>query len=473
MKPHISRRKFLAAAGASALALPFLRALPGYAQTSEKKYLILLFSGNGRVRHTWGADLVGPEPGNITLRKTFASLEPYKSYITVVNGLYNKSADDIGGTHEGGMESLWTASTSSNGGPSIDQIVAPVLGGVRKSLEFRVMSMEDETTRTRNNRMIYDMNGVPIDPREDAASAVDQLFAGIGGSMVDPAVERNDRIRAEVFNQITTELGALKPRLCAEDQVHLEALRAGWDTVQANLAAAKGLECTRPNETSNSGNYFRDRSRSMIDVMVMSLACDLTRTASLQWSQGLSNLVASWAGISEKHHDLSHQQPLHEQFIYQTPYPELAVKDDYDNPTPEQLQTHGPIWDKLDVMNTFYAEEFAYLLKRLSEFPVAGGKTLLDQTLIAWSSEIDNGNSHDHLDMPFLLAGGGGGRLKRGTVVSYPRGLNWGEDINKHPPGQRYHNDLLVTIAQILGATDVTSIGASIYNQGPLTELIV
>jgi hypothetical protein len=472
MKPHLSRRKFLAAAGGSALVLPFLRALPGYAQTSEKKYLILLFSGNGRVRHTWGADLNGPETGNITLRSTFASLEPYKDYITVINGLYNKSADDIGGTHEGGVQSLWTGVTSAGGGPSVDQLVGPVLGGVRKSLEFRVMSNEDELNRTPNNRMIFDTNGVPMDPREDAASAVDQLFAGIGGTMVDPAVARNERIRAEVFGQLASELGTLKPRLCAEDQVHLEALRAGWDTVQKNLADAKMLECTRPNETSNSGNYFRDRSRSLIDVMVMSLACDLTRTASLQWSQGLSNLVASWAGISEKHHDISHAQPNHEGFIYQTPYPELAIKDDYDNPTAAQREQFGPVWDKLDVMNTFYAEEFAYLLQRLSSFPVAGGKTLLDQTLIAWGSEIDNGSSHDHLDMPFILAGGGGGRLKRGTVVTYPRGRNYGEEINKHPPGQRYHNDLLVTIAQILGA-DISSVGASIYNQGPLTELIV
>jgi hypothetical protein len=69
------------------------------------------------------------------------------------------------------------------------------------------------------------------------------------------------------------------------------------------------------------------------------------------------------------------------------------------------------VWDKLTKINTFYAEEFAYLLKRLKETPVAGGGTLLDQALIVWGTEIDNGNSHDHFDMPFVLAGGGAGRL--------------------------------------------------------------
>jgi len=120
MKLKVTRRKFLAAAGGSALALPFLRALPGYGQTATKRFLILAFSGNGVVRHNWGAEKLGPERGNITLHQSFkAALDPYKDYITIVNGLRNKSADDIGGTHEGGMESLW----SGGKGPSIDQIV--------------------------------------------------------------------------------------------------------------------------------------------------------------------------------------------------------------------------------------------------------------------------------------------------------------------------------------------------------------
>jgi len=98
MKLKVTRRKFLAAAGGSALALPFLRALPGYGQTATKRFLILAFSGNGVVRHAWGAEKLGPERGNIMLHQSFkTALDPYKDYITIVNGLRNKSADDIGG----------------------------------------------------------------------------------------------------------------------------------------------------------------------------------------------------------------------------------------------------------------------------------------------------------------------------------------------------------------------------------------
>jgi hypothetical protein len=63
MKLNMDRRKFLALAGGSALTLPFLRALPSYAQTADKKYLILVFSPNGMVRHNWGADKTGSGRG--------------------------------------------------------------------------------------------------------------------------------------------------------------------------------------------------------------------------------------------------------------------------------------------------------------------------------------------------------------------------------------------------------------------------
>lgn len=466
MKLSASRRRFLAAAGGSALALPFLRALPGYGQTADKRYLILAFSGNGVVRHTWGADKLGAGAGNIALRQSFkAALDPYKEYLTIVNGLRDKEADDIGGTHEGGMESLWTGGH----GPSIDQLVGPKLGGVRPTLEFRVMSNEDELNRVRENRMIFDSTGVPIDPREDATMAAAQLFAGIGKP--DPAVVRNDAIRQEVFGQLAQELTALKPRLCAQDQVHLEALRSGWDTVQQQLLNAKNLTCTVPNLVISSGNYYRDRSRQTIEVMVMALACDLAHAASLQWSQARSDMVPSFLGISEKHHDISHQQPAHETLI-RYDNATMGFIDDSEHPTAAQLSQYGPVWDKLTAINTFYAEEFAYLLKRLKETPVAGGKTLLDQTLVVWGTEIDNGQSHDHFNMPFVLAGGAAGRLNRGTVVDYPKAINFGPAINQTPPGLRYHGDLLLTIAKLLNVP-LDTIGAPQYDTVPLAELIL
>jgi hypothetical protein len=425
----------------------------------------LVFSPNGMVRHNWGADKLGPERGNYNFRASFkTALDPYKEYITIINGLRNTSADEAGGTHEGGMETLWTGGK----GASIDQIVGPKLGGSRPTLELRVMSNEEELQRNRNNRMIFDASSVPIDPREDAVKAADQLFAGVNPS--DPAVVRSDTLRAEVFGQLAAELKTIQPKLCSEDQIHLESLRSGWDTVQQQLTSVKALTCSKPTFGAASNNYFRDRSRQMIDVMVMSLACDLTRTASLQFSQGRSDMVASFLGINEKHHEISHAQPQHGSFI-QYDGAVMGPVDRYEKPNASDLSTYGPVWDKLTKLNTFHAEEFAYLLKRLKETSVAGGKTLLDQSLIVWGTEIDNGAGHDHMDMPLLVAGGAGGKLNRGTVIDYPRAIDW--DPGRNPAGQRYHTDLLLTIPKLLGISGISTVGDPKYVKGTLDELVV
>ena len=53
-------------------------------------------------------------------------------------------------------------------------------------------------------------------------------------------------------------------------------------------------------------------------------------------------------------------------------------------------------------------ERLAYLLNRLdSVVDGEDGSTLLDNTLVYFSSEIEDGNSHRHTNMPILTAGGG------------------------------------------------------------------
>ena len=97
---------------------------------------------------------------------------------------------------------------------------------------------------------------------------------------------------------------------------------------------------------------------------------------------------------------------------------------------------------------------------------------MLDQALIVWGTEIDNGNSHDHFDMPFVLAGGGAGKLNRGTVVDYPRAINFGGTQYTNPTGLRYHADLLLTIAKILNVP-LGAIGPAAYDTTPLDQLIL
>ena len=157
----------------------------------------------------------------------------------------------------------------------------------------------------------------------------------------------------------------------------------------------------------------------------MSLACDLTRVASIQWSTSVSNKVFSWLGISEGHHDLSHEG-----------------------------DTNGDAQSKLIQINTWYAEQFAYLVAALKAVPEGDG-TMLDNTVILWCNELGIGNLHSRTDVPYVLAGGCGGYFKTGRHLQYD-----GEN----------HNNLMVSLCNAMDV-NVSTFGNPAYCTGPLSKL--
>ena len=47
--------------------------------------------------------------------------------------------------------------------------------------------------------------------------------------------------------------------------------------------------------------------------------------------------------------------------------------------------------------------------------------TLLDNSLILYGSGLADANRHTHHNLPIVLAGSGGGRLKTGRLLHYPK----------------------------------------------------
>ena len=101
-----------------------------------------------------------------------------------------------------------------------------------------------------------------------------------------------------------------------------------------------------------------------------------------------SNRSYPFIGVPEGHHDLSH---------------------------------HGgdpKKHEKIQKINRFHIEQFAYLLGKLKAIREGDG-TLLDNSMIVYGSGISDGNRHNHDDLPILLAGKGGGTIKTGRHVKY------------------------------------------------------
>jgi hypothetical protein len=159
----------------------------------------------------------------------------------------------------------------------------------------------------------------------------------------------------------------------------------------------------------------------MMDMMVMAFACDITPVGTLQWSDSEAKHTFPWLGLDEHHH--------------------YYMNDGGYQPV------------QLEQISTWYSTQHAYLLERMAAVDM-GGHSLLDESVVFFGSNLQNTATHIKQDMPFFLAGHGGG-LRSGRWL-----------VHDHAS----HNDLLVAILNRFG-NPRTSFGDPMYCTGPLPNL--
>jgi hypothetical protein len=491
----LDRRRFLKLVGATALTYPFLRALPSFAgpyNTSDPVYLVLLFTSCGCVRYKWGAQGAAPTgsaaavTSPLVFRDTlsaFTKAGPMTADLTnqviVLDGLNVAAAN--GGSHEAGMAALWTGSLIKNGqnatSASIDQAIAPLVSSQLSinrpyaSIGLMAQSSADYATRSTDTRMLYDASGNWVDPMASPSAALTTLFpsasAGDAGGSGATSAAKTSAIRQQTLKQVNAELSALEARLCTEDRQQLQSLQSVWNQAEMQLqnAAAASASCTSPTLTGmppTGTDPFPWNVSAMSNILAMALACDLTRVASLQLSHALSPVTHTWidntsAPQQQTHHIYSHQGPSSLWALGPDLYAEPASTT---SQYPQQL---------IDI-DAWYAAQVASFAYTLSQLKTVSGKNLLDQTVICWGSEIDMGASHNHDDTPFVLIGGAGGQLKTNQLVRFPLNLPG----NNPPTNNRYHNDLLLTLAKLMGVSlPGGTFGAATYCTSPIKEILV
>jgi hypothetical protein len=507
-KIQLERRHFLQLVGASALSYPFLRGVPSYAAASGSAptYLILVFSPCGCVRPVWGAtDMNGasiarPAYGAApTLTSSFKfrnTLAPFatggtvggvawttnlQSKVLVLDGLNNKAAQ---GSHEAGMASLWTGQISTGNQAtsiSIDQQISAMLnaGTPFPSIQLMVRDPADFTDREVKTRMIYNAAGVFVDPIDDPTKAASTCFPAMSSSTTS-GPDKTTFIRQQLFGggtqpgELNSELNSLMPKLCTQDRTQLQALQDGWNNLYSQLqaAATASQKCTPPGAIVSSTD-FPTNAKQQMDILALALACDLTRVASLQFSTATSQVTHKWLGSNQTdcHHNYSHDGPTYLGALapcggYNNMGQCSSVGDMY-SANNLNLYQNAPQQEAID---QFYATQVAYLAQKLNGLSGANSGTLLDQSVICWSSELDMGAAHNHDDTPFVLVGGANGQLKTGNLVNFPLDLTDGSEATAEM-NDRAHNDLLLTLAKVMGAP-MTTFGEPTYCTGPITQIL-
>ena len=100
-------------------------------------------------------------------------------------------------------------------------------------------------------------------------------------------------------------------------------------------------------------------------------------------------------------------------------YPELGFPDQHHSCTHHNNEKTK--LDKVTAINKFNVSQFAYMVKKMQGLKEGEG-TLLDNCIMMWGSGLEDGNKHARNNLPFIIAGKGGGAINTGRYLPNVKG---------------------------------------------------
>ncbi len=451
----LSRRRLLGGMGALSVALtsPIWRSATVFGQDAAAKPLrrfIGVFSANGTIASEFfPAGSVSDTPLTpAILGRILAPMAAHTSQMLVLKGvdMVSTVSDELGvlsttkpgGPHmkgPGGMltgGSLDAGSFQGAGGPagyadhiSVDQFIANRIGmqSTFPSLEFGARVAGGHPLDT----ISYRGQDQPNPPIDDPVQMYSRMFANSNLSSTQLAQLITDR--KSVLDFVMSDITTLQTKLSADDVTRLDSHLTAIRTIEQQLTNASA-SCTPPAQPTafdpNDEATFAPIVQVQMDLMLLAHICGMTNVSTFMFANADSWQYYPFAGANEEHHGLSHSSDSDAVSI-----------------------------EKLIKINVWHGQQVNYMLDKLSATTESDGSNMLDNTLLLWGNELGVGNTHDYKNIPWLLAGGSS-YFKMGRSLQF-------QDLP--------HNNLLVSICNAMGFSDVTTFGIPGVCTGPLPGL--
>lgn len=487
-RAHFSRRNFLRTAAGLCVALPFLEATHGdlWAADGKAKRFIVFFSHGGTItsRHNSGSkgdpwkegawsmlDLWAPGDEGSTLAvlgEEMSPLEDYKEYLTLLRGVDDAAGlkqGDYGGHHGCSNATVLTCADTTSGGddakalgPSIDQVLAPRLAA---DVPTPFSSIDLMLDGHNYGEPLYNTAGEQVSTEKDPAGAFDRLFKDVAETSSGPTPEQL-KIRAQrksVLDGVSAELAALNGRVSAADRhlldAHAEHIRSLEKKLEglANLAA-----CTKPDVGgapvykgygSYTGEGVKAAAPILVDILVHALRCGLTSVATFQ----IADILTPWL-----------PQPYTTDLGHSLGHAGLEV-----GPKGTEADRLADWRATILANRNWRMEMLARLLEGLKSTP-EGDATMLDNSVVLFTSEFACGGAHSPRDIPVLLAGKAGGRWAGARYVNYNKLAKSDPSQSEYETDVSLHN-VYTSIVRAFGYDDAHFGNDTAYKKGPLAEL--
>jgi hypothetical protein len=423
MNNPLPRRTFLRGLGAT-MALPLLDSmappLSALSQSARRSTtapirLGYVYTPNGII----GCSEKSPRPfmwtpttvgADFEFSLTMKGLEPFRENLIVFSGLSQINGRALGdgpGDHARatatfltGVHPYKTGGADFKLGVSADQIAAKALG---KHTQLSSLELGLEPQPLAGNcdsgytcaymSMSWRGPTSPLPAEINPRAAFERLF---GDDESTDATARLARLQGQksVLDYVTGSLARLQGSLGSSDKrkldEYLEAVRDIERRIQVTEQSNVLTQLPHMDRPSSVPDDYEEYSTLMMDLQVIAWQTDMTRVASFMMGRDGSNRPYREIGISDGHHSISHHQG-----------------------DPERVE-------KLMKIDALHVKMFAYLLKKLQD-TADGDGTLLDHSLVVFGSSLSESNLHTHDDLPIVLAGNAGGRVKGNRHLVYPK----------------------------------------------------
>ena len=184
----------------------------------------------------------------------------------------------------------------------------------------------------------------------------------------------------------------MQKRLDSNDNAKLDQYLTGVREIEKRIEKAEKFgPATAPNPNTPSGvpENYGDHIQLMGDLLIAAFQTDSTRVASFMLAHDGSNRSFADIGVSEGHHDVSHHQ------------------------------NKADLMEKVAQIDLWYAKQFSQILQKMNAVKDVDGNSLLFNSMLVYGGGNADPNRHNHDNLPFVLAGHGGGTLAPGRYVKH------------------------------------------------------
>jgi len=422
-KTRIDRRTCLTGLGVT-LALPLLETM-GWADTGKGKVvkppvrLGFMYMPHGVIMDQfWPANaasfLTSPPPA-------LESLRPVLDQCLLMKGISGVPISPFNGAPHALELSTWLTAQLPDAdkraqiciGISADQIAANFVGGFTSlpSLELATMPQTHKENQEGLNEAYYSHCSFrsptqPVPAETNPRSVLNRLF----GKTDQPGqLTKVDPLDRQLLDLVLGGAKDLRRTLPRDDQHKLDEYLDSVRSVERRIAAIEyrqkdaalekaGVAASKRNAPDSpaieikipEGDKRSEYMQVMCDLTVLAFQTDITR---------VSTYIGSTPnGVS---------------------YPELGFNDQHHSQT---HHNNDPVQaGKVAAITAFNISQFAYMVKKMATLREGSG-TLLDNCIMMWGSGLEDGNKHTRENLPFIIAGKGGGTVNTGRFLPDTKG---------------------------------------------------